>query len=44
MLLVVFNLSCIGDERKYLCMLSKYKTMPSDEAIIEAYKIKKLKV
>ena len=42
-----FNLSCIGDERKHSCMLSKYKNTPSDEAIIEAYKklkIKKFKI
>ena len=39
-----FNLSCIGDERQYSCMFSKYQNSPSDEAIIEAYKLLKLKV
>ena len=42
-----YNLSCIGDERQYSCMFSKYNNTPSDEAIIEAYKnlkIKKFKV
>ena len=42
-----YNLSCIGDERQYSCMFTKYNNTPSDEAIIEAYKnlkIKKFKV
>jgi len=42
-----YNLSCIGDERQYSCMFSKYNNTPSDEAIVEAYKklkIKKFKV
>lgn len=34
-----YNLSCIGDERQYSCMFSKYKNSPSDEALIEAYKL-----
>ena len=38
-----FNLSCIGDERQYSCMFSKYQNSPSDEAIIEAYKLLKIK-
>jgi aminopeptidase-like protein len=38
-----FNLSCIGDERAYSCMLSKYQNSPSDNSIIEAYKKLKLK-
>ncbi len=33
-----YNLTCIGDERKHSCMLTKYQNSPSDEAIIEAYK------
>ena len=37
-----FNLTCIGDERQYSCMLSKYQNTLSDVAIIEAFKIKSL--
>ena len=37
-----YNLSCIGDDRQYSCMLSKYENTPSDTAIIEAFK--KLKI
>ena len=33
-----FNLTCIGDERKYGCMLSKYKNSISDKALLETYK------
>ena len=42
-----YNLSCIGDERNHSCMFTKYGNLPSDEAIIEAYKklkIKKFKI
>jgi aminopeptidase-like protein len=42
-----YNLSCIGDERNYSCLLSKNKNSPSDEALLEAYKklkIKKFKI
>ena len=38
-----FNLSCIGDERKYSCMLSKYENSLSDQSILEAYKRLKIK-
>ena len=38
-----FNLTCIGDERMYSCMLSKYGDSISDDAIIKAYKKLKLK-
>ncbi|MDA9205669.1 DUF4910 domain-containing protein [bacterium] len=38
-----YNLSCIGDERQNSCMFSKYQNSPSDEAIIDAYKILKIK-
>jgi len=38
-----YNLSCIGDERKHSCMLSKYKNSPSDVALINAYKKLKIK-
>ena len=38
-----FNLTCLGDERMYSCMLSKYNDSISDEALIKAYKILKLK-
>ena len=37
-----YNLTCIGDERQYSCMLSKYENTPSDTAIIETFK--KLKI
>jgi len=37
-----FNLSCIGDEKKYSCMLSKYENSLSDQSVLEAYK--KLKI
>ena len=33
-----YNLSCIGDERKHSCMLSKNKNSPSDEALMLSYK------
>lgn len=42
-----YNLSCIGDERQFSCMFSKYNNTPSDEALVKAYKnlkIKKFKV
>ena len=38
-----YNLSCIGDERHHSCMFSKYQNSPSDEAIIEAYRLLKIK-
>jgi len=38
-----YNLSCIGDDRQYSCMLSKYENTPSDAAIIEAFKKLKIK-
>ena len=38
-----YNLSCIGDERMYSCMFSKYKNSPSDFALIKAYKKLKIK-
>ena len=38
-----YNLSCIGDDRQHSCMFSKYQNSPSDEAIIQAYKILKIK-
>ena len=38
-----FNLSCIGDERQYSCMFSKYENTPSDRAIVEAYNKLKIK-
>ena len=38
-----YNLSCIGDERQHSCMFSKYLNSPSDEAVIEAYKLLKIK-
>jgi aminopeptidase-like protein len=38
-----YNLSCIGDERQYSCMLSKYKNAQSDIAILKAFKKLKIK-
>ncbi len=38
-----YNLTCIGDERQHSCMFSKYQNSPSDEAVIEAYKLLKIK-
>jgi aminopeptidase-like protein len=38
-----YNLSCVGDERQHSCMFSKYQNSPSDEAVIEAYKLLKIK-
>ena len=37
-----YNISCIGDERKHSCILSKYENSPSDNALKYAYK--KLKI
>ena len=33
-----YNLSCVGDERKHSCMLSKNENSPSDEALLLSYK------
>ncbi len=38
-----YNLSCIGDDRNYSCILSKYENSPSDEALKYAYKKLNLK-
>ncbi len=38
-----YNITCIGDERQHSCMLSKYQNSPSDEAVIQAYKLLKIK-
>ena len=38
-----FNLSCIGDERQYSCMLTKYENTASDYALLEAFKKLKIK-
>ena len=38
-----YNLSCIGDERQYSCMFSKYENSPSDEAVIKAFKLLDIK-
>ena len=38
-----FNLTCIGDERNHSCLLSKYRNSPSDNCLLDAYKILKLK-
>jgi aminopeptidase-like protein len=37
-----FNLTCIGDNRKHSCLLSKIEDSASDEALLDAYK--KLKI
>ncbi len=38
-----YILSCIGDERMYSCIFSKYKNSMSDKALIHAYKKMKIK-
>ena len=38
-----FNLSCIGDERKHSCLLSKIEDSASDEALLDSYKKLKIK-
>ena len=38
-----YNLTCIGDEREYGCMFSKYKNTFSDKALIKAYKELKIR-
>ena len=38
-----YNLSCIGDERKYSCVLSKYQNSITDKCLLEAYKKLKIK-
>lgn len=38
-----YNLSCVGDDRQYSCMLSKYENTCSDTAIVEAFKKLKIK-
>jgi len=38
-----YNLSCIGDERNYSCMFSKYNNTQADKALRLAYKKLKIK-
>jgi len=38
-----YNLTCIGDNRNHSCLLSKTEDSPSDEALMDAYKILKIK-
>ncbi len=38
-----YNLTCLGDERMYSCMLSKYGDSVSDSSLILAFKRKKIK-
>ena len=38
-----FNLSCIGDERMYSCMLSREQNTISDRALLETFKKLKIK-
>lgn len=38
-----YNLSCIGDERKYSCMLTKYSNTPADDALILTFRKLNLK-
>jgi aminopeptidase-like protein len=33
-----YNLTCIGDEKKHSCMLSKYRNTQADFSLLEAYK------
>ena len=38
-----FNLSCVGDNRNYSCMLSKFNTAPSDKALLNIFYKNKIK-
>jgi aminopeptidase-like protein len=38
-----YNLSCVGDERNYSCMFSKYSNSLSDYSLIQAFKALKIK-
>ncbi len=38
-----YNLTCLGDERMYSCMLSKYGDSVSDSSLISTFKRKKIK-
>ena len=38
-----YNLSCLGDDKMYSYILSKYGNSPSDTSLLEAYKILKIK-
>jgi aminopeptidase-like protein len=38
-----YNLSCIGDNKNHSCMLTKYGNTLSDKALLEAYKILRIK-
>ncbi len=38
-----YNLTCVGDEKNYSCMLSKKEDSPSDQAILDAYKKLRIK-
>lgn len=38
-----YNLSCLGDERQYSCILSKYRNSPSDYSLLETYSKLKIK-
>ncbi len=37
-----FNLTCVGDERMYSCILSKYSNSPSDFALLKSFKKNKI--
>jgi aminopeptidase-like protein len=37
-LIAGYNLTCIGDEKKHSCMLSKYRNTQADYSLMEAYK------
>lgn len=38
-----YNLSCVGDNRQYSCMFTKYQNSLSDSSLLEAYKKLKIK-
>ena len=38
-----YNLTCIGDERAYSCMFSKFRNSPSDTSLVEAFKRLRIK-
>jgi len=42
-IIAAFNLTCVGDQRSFSCMLSKSENSPSDHALISTFKKLKIK-
>ena len=42
-IIAAFNLTCVGDQRSFSCMLSKSENAPSDHALISTFKKLKIK-